>query len=369
MADGEVKRSGNHGGESPVLADRPVARHQRRWPQQGRHVGPAGTLRRSGAGGREDRPPERQPRLQERPPIRRRAGEAAGVGDGRTTWRVGRLRRPRRRRGGTDRSSQPFSQRGERRSESPPRHVSQSRATGERRGRTTRRHQRPGSRYQQRKATLRGVPRWDRPFEAQRHADRATPLHEGHRPKLEHDPQAARALRMSCHLISGSAVEAWKRMAIYVEYSCPHCGSIAVMPLTRIERAEVALCPACHQPVRRNRAALATNWMVCCMFYAAVFLVPLSVLILLAVQGVSDFWLKLLTALCLGMIGAAAVGLPAYVYGYFFAAFRTAGSTGLDQCVIRRNGGSAVCSISGADLQGREKQAGLCHTCRRKAMA
>lgn len=105
------------------------------------------------------------------------------------------------------------------------------------------------------------------------------------------------------------------------------------------------------------------------MFYAAVVLVPLSVLILLAVEGASGLWLKLLTALVLGMLGAGAVGLPAYVYGYFFAEFRTAGSTGADQSGISRTAGSAVCSICGATLQGREKQAGLCNTCRRKAMA
>src|SRR5262245_48670528 len=165
-----------------------------------------------------------------------------------------------------------------------------------------------------------------------------------------------------------SAVETWKPMASYVEYSCPHCGSLAVIPLTRIERAEVAPCPACHQPVRRNRAALATNWMLCCMFYAAVVLAPLSVLSLFAVQGVSDFWLKLLTALCLAMLGAAAVGLPAYIYGYFFAEFRTSGSAGLDQSGIARNPGAngpAVCSICGAGLRGGEKQAGLWSYCRR----
>src|SRR5262249_37154065 len=103
-------------------------------------------------------------------------------------------------------------------------------------------------------------------------------------------------------------------MAVYIEYRCPHCGSLTVIPFTRIERAEVAPCPACHQPVRRDRAALATNWMACGIFYAAVFLLPLSVLIMLVAEELAPgFWLNLLTAHSLGAMGAGAVGLPAYV--------------------------------------------------------
>ena len=78
-------------------------------------------------------------------------------------------------------------------------------------------------------------------------------------------------------------------------------------------------------------------------------------------------WLNLLAALSLGAMGAAAVGLPAYVYGYFFAEFRTGGSTDLNRSGTG-GGDSEVCSICGASLRRGEKKARLCTTCQRKTM-
>src|SRR5262249_23462172 len=141
-------------------------------------------------------------------------------------------------------------------------------------------------------------------------------------------------------------------MAIYVSYSCPHCGSAAVIPFTRIEWAEVTPCPSCHRPVQRTKDAFAANWAVCCMFYAAVFLLPSSALLAFVANGGGSLWLKLLTAVSLGMIGVAAVGVPAYIYGYFFAGFGTGVSTDSDH----RGFAGGVCSICGADLRGNEKQ-------------
>src|SRR5262249_60689460 len=115
--------------------------------------------------------------------------------------------------------------------------------------------------------------------------------------------------------------------------------------------------------VRGAGPALAPTGLAGSFFMAQFFSLRLSVLFMrVAGGGAPGFWLTLLAALSLGAMGAGAVGLPAYVYGYFFAEFRTAGSTDLDRSGTG-GGDSEVCSICGASRRRGGKKARVCSTC------